>query len=405
MNYYLLFGVLLSLQPVFSVPIAKAEIDSTAAAADSRTKRKSNYAAVSKEYNPKLFQGDIVLPASSKNIQLESALRAVTWPNGVVPYTIDIFDSEGVAMIEDAMREFREKTCVNFVPKSDSDEYFIRIVANDGCSSTVGRNSFTQNGQEVSLSDGCYNPGTIRHELMHVLGFFHEQSRTDRDNYVRIVWENIQSGLEDQFAKNNAREVTDLGSPYDYGSLMHYSSNAFSRDESSPTITKIDGSTSGFGQRRGFSEIDLLEINKLYNCPNTGSGGRQRPNEFGGSETTTVQPEETTESRWGRRRPNPNRRGGRFGSRGNNRGSGGFGGGFGGLGNGGIDGSIDGIDDGFFNRPIGSSSGFRRGNGGFGAFGGFGGEESGHGTEESTGDSWFSRWVSATKENAGGFFG
>lgn len=53
----------------------------------------------------------------------------------------------------------------------------------------------TSNGQEVSLSDGCYNPGTIRHELMHVLGFYHEQSRTDRDDHINIIWDNIQPGL------------------------------------------------------------------------------------------------------------------------------------------------------------------------------------------------------------------
>lgn len=41
--------------------------------------------------------------------------------------------------------------------------------------------------------------GIIQHELTHVLGFFHEQSRPDRDNYVLINWANIQNGTQDLF--------------------------------------------------------------------------------------------------------------------------------------------------------------------------------------------------------------
>jgi len=48
--------------------------------------------------------------------------------------------------------------------------------------------------QELSIGNGCEYSDTIKHELMHALGFFHEQSRTDRDDHVIIYPDNIQAG-------------------------------------------------------------------------------------------------------------------------------------------------------------------------------------------------------------------
>ncbi len=59
------------------------------------------------------------------------------------------------------------------------------------CSSYVGRNGGMQ---PVSLEGDCLNPTNVRHELMHAIGFRHEHSRTDRDDYVTIKWDNIIKG-------------------------------------------------------------------------------------------------------------------------------------------------------------------------------------------------------------------
>ena len=66
------------------------------------------------------------------------------------------------------------------------------------CWSYVGR---AGGEQKVSIGPGCEFMGTIIHEIGHAVGFWHEQSRQDRDHYIRILKENIQTNAVDQFSK------------------------------------------------------------------------------------------------------------------------------------------------------------------------------------------------------------
>ena len=62
------------------------------------------------------------------------------------------------------------------------------------CWSFIGRLYWRKGAQSLSLGEKCNNKGIIMHELMHAVGFWHEQSRPDRDQYVEIIWENIKKG-------------------------------------------------------------------------------------------------------------------------------------------------------------------------------------------------------------------
>ena len=57
------------------------------------------------------------------------------------------------------------------------------------------------------------------HEIGHTLGLWHQQMRSDRDDWVKVMYENIYNNYWPQFSiKVNTRNVV----PYNYGSVMHY---------------------------------------------------------------------------------------------------------------------------------------------------------------------------------------
>lgn len=49
--------------------------------------------------------------------------------------------------------------------------------------------------QAISIGKNCDKFGIVAHELGHVVGFWHEHTRPDRDQHVTIIRENIQQGV------------------------------------------------------------------------------------------------------------------------------------------------------------------------------------------------------------------
>ena len=71
--------------------------------------------------------------------------------------------------------------------------------------------------------------GRIVHELMHAIGFWHEQSRPDRDDHVTIIWDNIRDNAKHNFVKVHIGQANMVG-PYEICSVMHYSGKAWRKD-------------------------------------------------------------------------------------------------------------------------------------------------------------------------------
>jgi astacin len=107
-----------------------------------------------------------------------------------------ILDALERSTIARAFLEYQRSTCIVFRPRTTETDY-VHIMKGNGCSSHVGR---TGGGQPVILGNGCVFPGIAMHELMHAVGFWHEQSRWDRDEHVNVYIQNISPGKANKTA-------------------------------------------------------------------------------------------------------------------------------------------------------------------------------------------------------------
>ena len=80
----------------------------------------------------------------------------------------------------------------------------------------------------------------ILHEILHALGMWHEHSRPDRDDYIRIISSNIKENYRYAFQKRNTFLIDYHGEGYDYAFIMHYGLSAFSRSPELHTIKVTD---------------------------------------------------------------------------------------------------------------------------------------------------------------------
>ncbi|KAJ6662114.1 hypothetical protein lerEdw1_012579 [Lerista edwardsae] len=185
------------------------------------------------------------------------------WPH-TVPYVLeDSLEMNAKGLILQAFEQYRLKTCIDFKPWEGEANY-ISVIKGTGCWSSIGNRQ--RGRQELSIGTNCDRIGTIEHEFLHALGFWHEQSRSDRDDYVTIMRDRIQTGKEGNFNKYDDKISDFLNVPYDYTSVMHYSKTAFMNGTEPTIVTNIPAFIDVIGQRMDFSEYDIQKLNRLYNC-------------------------------------------------------------------------------------------------------------------------------------------
>ncbi|XP_063870776.1 low choriolytic enzyme-like [Scylla paramamosain] len=211
----------------------------------------------------------------TSTIAAAGMLRALRWPNATVPVEVSegVLNSSHVHDIHAAMHYLNSLTCLKFV-NATQQQYRVVVESSTGCGSLVGHVGVGEY-QKLLLGASCFlQKGIVLHELLHVAGLFHEHTRPDRDQYVRVVWTNIRKDKHKNFVvpswMRKSPDLVNLGLPYDFGSLLHYGLKVFTIDQERPSMVlrRPHEYTGLVGQRDAPSRADVARVNRLYECWN-----------------------------------------------------------------------------------------------------------------------------------------
>jgi len=221
-----------------------------------------------KQFTEAKFGRELKLGQGERQTIMPEKLEFRPWPDATIKYCYDAnIDDKARQVLEDGMAEWAARTCIRFEQWCPDDKLgTVTFQSNErGCWAYAGY--YSNHAMKLNLGPGCHSQGIAMHELGHTIGFHHEHSRPDRDDYVTILWDNINRKKHDQFVKK--KEVLTGGYKYDLASIMHYTKKAFSED-GSITIQMVGQEDSwgncDFGQRHFLSRGDILSANAGYGC-------------------------------------------------------------------------------------------------------------------------------------------
>jgi hypothetical protein len=220
------------------------------------------------------------------------------WEGNLLPYVIDAsVTASDRAVIQQAITVWERATNVRFSPLSGARDWKLEsYVKFSGQKNQCSSNSLgikerlsgkVNEADSINVVEvaGCgQNWGRIAHQIGHVLGLGHEHSRGGRDDYITILWSNIDGPK--QFCRVIWDQQALANTAYDYDSIMHYAPTQAAKRSSDckkvmyegkqdclaflPNQEKLEqqrqtaGSNIEPGQRDHLSAGDIALVNMLY---------------------------------------------------------------------------------------------------------------------------------------------
>lgn len=147
------------------------------------------------------------------------------WPGGVIPFDISKLTAAQQAIALRAMQRWMDTgASINFVPRTTEAAYVNFTGKTDAGNNTshVGFKKGVRADVNITAFWWRQQEWMPTHELGHVLGFFHEHQRWDRNQFVTIHYENIKAGRAPDYDWIPRTNWIAGSLPYDYHSIMHY---------------------------------------------------------------------------------------------------------------------------------------------------------------------------------------
>jgi hypothetical protein len=218
--------------------------------------------------NKELEMGDIMPVFGGLDEESRQGIRferypGSKWSNRAIPYYIrrSDFTERQLSVIDNAINSWNNRVgCLKLRPYNGEADY-VYVYSGSGCWSYLGR---IGGQQALSLqSNGCVSRGTVVHEFQHAAGFAHEQNRSDRDDFIEMLWENIPDEWKSQYEKTNPRDYG-LQRNYDYYSVMHYPVKAPGTNKDAFRVKQNGINLNRIGNGNDFTQTDIDKINTLY---------------------------------------------------------------------------------------------------------------------------------------------
>ncbi|CAB3408122.1 unnamed protein product [Caenorhabditis bovis] len=190
--------------------------------------------------------------------------------NFLIPYAIKgDYDALELKTIKNAMDKIANNSCIRFIPRTNQRDYAeIQNQKGEGCYTSIGRFP----GRNIIMLESnddssCIHEDTVIHELFHAIGLWHEHMRADRDQYIQVLYQNIDPSQYAQFDKLSQRDATTYNIPYDYLSVMHYEESAFAKPGKISMLTKDNKFQKIIGHPKDASASDYMKVCSIYQCP------------------------------------------------------------------------------------------------------------------------------------------